>query len=129
MKSYDVKPLMDRYKQAKIDVPKIIANTCQLIFNNEFNRSQWNGESWIPGKNSKNTKHLLVNTGALRQALNNCVKHAGWDKVIFAVDLDYGQYQNYGTEHIPARPFIGKNQKAITAVRNKLNKRMKAIFK
>lgn len=128
-KGYDVGPLMERYRAVKVDLPNIIANTCQLVFINEFNRSEWDGKQWEPRKNSKNTKHLLVDSGTYRIALNNCIKSATWSKVIFAVDLDYAAYQNYGTEHIPARKAIGDGKEVRAKVKNAIRKQMRKIFK
>lgn len=129
MEKFDFNKIRSRFQRVKVDLPRIIANSCQLYFNNEFNRSEWNGKSWNPRKNRKNTKHLLVDTGALRIALNNCVKNVSWSKVTLAIDLPYAEYQNYGTEHIPARKFIGDSPELRRTVKAKITREMKKVFK
>lgn len=85
-----------RLQRMKSDLPKKIANTAQNHFNAEFNRSSWDGVPWPERKDKKNTRHLLVKTGALRAALNSCVRLATWARIELSVDKPYAEAQNYG---------------------------------
>lgn len=49
---------------------------------------------------------ILVRTGALLRSIRYQVKG---DEVVVGSNLDYAAYQQFGTDNIPARPFLGFN--------------------
>ena len=58
---------------------------------------------------SRRTKPILVGTGALRRAVSNSIRSATFNSIRLVVDLPYAIAQQYGTEHIDARPYMGDN--------------------
>lgn len=89
-----------RLQRMKSDLPKKIANTAQLHFNQEFNKSQWDGKPWAPRKDTTNKRHLLVRTGRLRADLNNCIRTANWARITLALSTPYAEAQNYGVDKV-----------------------------
>lgn len=97
------------------EIAKRVAEEARDHFVEQFDNQEWEGKDWQPLKDStlkyKASQGYgstpLVNTGNLRSALVNCIKKASWkDGVVLNVDTDYAQYQNNGTDTIPARKFF-----------------------
>ena len=49
----------------------------------------------------------VVETGNLKEALRNSIKGTTWRDMRIELDNDYAEFQNNGTDKIPARQFIG----------------------
>ena len=108
--TYDKK--LEALRHAKVDMPKDLALSGELYFQKNFDKQQWSGSKWEPRK--KETKasrghNILVNTGRLRQAMQNTILFADWHLIKWGVDknVTYAGYLNYGTSKMPARTFMG----------------------
>ena len=126
---------MKALQAVKSNLPKIVANTCQLYFNSQFQKAEWNGVGWGARKNQANTHHLLVASGNLRLAVNNSLKHADFNRVTFAVDLPYAAVHNYGLRAgrgkgfiMPQRKFMGYSDQLRDVLKAKILKQLKSIF-
>lgn len=111
-------------QQVKIDLPNVLAQSGQRFFQQEFQKSEWNGQPWKPRKTitKKNKgKHLLVASGKLKQSLQNTVVNKDFKSIVWGVkSLDYAKYQNYGTANIPARKFLGGSPKLTALLKKKI---------
>ena len=102
--------MLTRLREAKTNMPKKLAASGQLYFQQNFDKAQWEGKSWQ--KRKKETKRsegkaLLVNTGKLRQAMQKTIREFNWNKIVWGVDVPYAKYLNFGTDDMPAREFMG----------------------
>lgn len=129
-----IKALQD----AKFTLPSKLAQTGQLYFQKNFDRQQWDGVKWEKRKNEftyqnhkkvKNTKHLLVKTGALRQSLQDSVREMSYEKIVWGTDIPYAKYQNFGTDTIPQREFMGESKELNAKLKDKITKAFDRIIK
>jgi phage gpG-like protein len=80
-------------------------------------------ERWKPKKSSGT---ILVKTGNLRGSIVGRVVSP--KLVTVSTDLDYAPYQNFGTQTIPARKFIGKSETLNQRIKNELMKLIRRFF-
>lgn len=114
---------------AKVQLPRVLANTGQRFFQQNFDKAQWDGTPWEGRKDETNDKALLVASGRLRQAMQNTIKNANWSEIKWSVnDVSYAKYQHFGTDTIPARPFIGESKELMLQFEKKIDQQMKKIL-
>lgn len=136
--------VLKNVEQTKRELPIKIANAAQNFFNEEFKNQEWDGKPWqevqrrIPGtgaykypkisKLGRRTSNILVLSGRLRRDVSTSKKIVSWDKIVFKVVTPYAGYQNYGTNKIPQRKFMGNSQKLTKLLREKINENIKRIW-
>jgi hypothetical protein len=124
--------LRQNLAQVKKDLPRLLANDAQNYFLGAFKNEGWDGSKWkevqrriegtpeykYPLKKglSRHDKKILIGTGRLRREVSNIAANARVSESAFnfTVTLSinsnivpYEGYNNFGTEHIPARQFMG----------------------
>lgn len=113
-------------EQLKRTLPTLIANQAVNYFVGTFTRAQFDGKKWkevkrripdtaayrYPKKKglSRRTKPILIGTGNLRRAVSASKRRVTWDRIDFVVAVPYAGFQNYGTDTIPARKYIGDSK-------------------
>lgn len=76
-------------------------------FVDNFDSKSFDGKAWPDGKDY----HGLEDTGELREALEDSIQSVSKNGFEIEVVSDYGSYQNDGTEELPARTFVGQEDK------------------
>jgi len=121
-----------RLEEAKVDLPNKLAQIGQTYFQLNFDKAQWNGQSWdkrVRENKRSDGKALLVSTGRLRQAMQNTVKSADWNSITWSVkDVPYAQYLNDGTDKMTARKFMGGSPELHEKLRRKIESEFKKIL-
>lgn len=110
-------------KAMRYDLPKDIAAAGQLYFQRNFDKQQWDGVKWEPriyAQKKDVQKPLLVDTGKLRQSLQNSVREADDKKITWGTDVPYAKYLNYGTDKMVAREFIGGSKEFHDKMKQKI---------
>ena len=70
-----------------------------------FRHPQYRPSPWAPRKNNADPERpLLYKSGSLRQSIG--WKLVGGDTVVVGTDREYAGYHQFGTKHMPARPFF-----------------------
>lgn len=84
------------------DIGQAVASRATLAFRSEPIRPS----PWAPRKPSKRDDGhpLLIKSGSLRQSIG--YKVVGKDTVVVGTDRKYAGYHQFGTKHMPARPFM-----------------------
>ncbi|MBS1506044.1 MAG: hypothetical protein JSS79_05300 [Bacteroidetes bacterium] len=80
-------------------------------------------QRWKPLKNS--SRSPLTLTGHLKGSIRSQIIGNG---VHVFSDAEYAGYQNYGTQHIPARKFIGFSKTLNSQIRDRILLQAKKIF-
>lgn len=133
---FNITAKINKLNQAKVDLPKLIANIGQTFFQLNFDKQQWNGVAWAQRKagnwyTNKMVGHALLvgRTGDLRRAMQNTIKSFNWSKIVWAVkDVSYAQYINEGTPNMPARKIMGYNDEMMKLVTRKIESEFKKIM-
>lgn len=109
----------------KKELPLIVANATVNHFAEEFDKQEFNGTAWkevqrrTPGTKafkygtpSSRNSAILVRTGTLRRALVNSKRRVSFDLIELRVTTgkknEYAGFQNFGTDKIPKRQFVGQ---------------------
>lgn len=68
------------------------------------------GDQWAPwskryaaDRAKRGKTHILVDTGRLRASIRGRVRH---DSIVLQTPVEYADYHQFGTRHMPARPFL-----------------------
>ncbi len=112
---------IEALKKAKVDLPNDLAQSGQVYFQRNFNKQQWDGKAWKPRIKNKSRKPLLVNTGRLRQSLQNSIRSKSYNKIVWGNDVSYAKYLNFGTSKMVARQFMGINKEFVQLMKRKIN--------
>lgn len=91
--------MLANLKEAKVNMPKKLAATGQLYFQQNFNKAQWDGVPWEGRKKEtkkSSGKALLVSSGRLRQAMQKTVRECNWNRIVWGIDVPYAKYLNNG---------------------------------
>lgn len=104
---------------------KIITATRDQFVKN-IDTASFDGKPWqtvkkdtAEGKSYKYYgKPPLQNTGQLKNAVYNSIVGRTWNNMKIVVDNPYAEYQNSGTETIPARPFVGESNELNSTIEN-----------
>lgn len=121
-------------KKAKVDMPKIIAETGQRYFMLNFKKQQSpNGIKWNPRlKETKRTigKPILVNTGRLKGSMENIIISYDYKRIIWGTkNISYAGYLNYGTSKMVARPFIADGKEIRGKIKGIIKREFDKIMK
>lgn len=134
--------VLQRVEQTKREVPIRIANLTQNYFVRSFRLQAWDGKQWqevqrriegtpefkYPKKKglSRRTKPIGVMSGRMRRETANSIRVAQWPTVRLVQPTPYAEYFNNGTEHSPARPFMGQTKelqnKQVDVIEKSFNK-------
>lgn len=106
--------LFAAFEGSKLIIAKKMAETAKDYFVLSFDSTSWDSNSWAPLKQATldyklskyNSTTPLVNTGDLRDALENCIEEVNENHVLLVVKTDYSSFQNDGTKTIPKRTFF-----------------------
>ena len=112
---------IEALKKEKVDLPNDLAQSGQVYFQRNFNKQQWDGQAWKPRIKNKSRKPLLVQTGRLRQSLQNSIRSKSYNKIVWGNDVSYAKYLNFGTNKMVARQFMGINKEFISLMKRKIN--------
>lgn len=85
-----------------------------------FKTRRFNNKNW------KKLKQKSKSTGKLAMSLR---KYRSVNSVYIFTPLNYAKYQNDGTKHIPARPFIKVTPLVIKFAKELLNKKLKECLR
>jgi phage gpG-like protein len=130
----------------KAKVPQEIANMGQNYFARSFSKGSFGPEKWkevkrrTPGTyeykyplkkglKRRNRAILVGETGQLRRASARSTRLSNMRLIKWANYLPYAAAQNYGTDTIPARRFMGINNELNKKINLRLFLRMKQTFK
>ncbi len=126
---FNFKEKIDALERAKVELPRVLANSGQLFFQRNFDRAQWDGVEWEKRKDPTNTHALLVASGRLRQAMQKTIKSFDWNSIKWSVnDVPYAKYLNGGTDNMPAREFIGGGRELDEIVMKKIDDQARKIL-
>jgi phage gpG-like protein len=131
---FNIQAKIVKLNAAKIELPKSLAEVGQTYFQQNFQKSQWNGNAWAQRKagyyaNKMRGKHLLVKTGNLRRALQNTIISYDWKKITWGIKgVDYAKYLNNGTSFMPQRQFIGINEELKAKIKKKIESEFNKIM-
>ena len=120
--------MTQRLQEAKYSLPSALAQAGQMFFQRNFDKQKWDGTKWAKRKKETKAskgKPLLVNTGKLRQAMQNTVRDFNWHQITWAVDsatVDYAKYLNFGTDKMVARQFMGTSKELNGVFKDKIKK-------
>ena len=89
-------------RRALQDVGQAVASRATMAFRTAAMRPS----PWAPRKPSKRDDGhpLMIRSGALRQSIG--WKFKGADAVVVGTDKKYAVHHQFGTKHMPARPFM-----------------------
>lgn len=109
----DLTPLM-------LAIGGILENSTRARF---ASKTAPDGTSWQPLKPStikqkKGRGGILVDRGDLMKSITH---HATSHSVAVGTDRHYGEYQQMGTKHMPARPFLGISASDGDSIQDVLN--------
>ena len=122
---------MARLSELKNTLPNIIAHTGERFFQQEFQKSEWNGNPWQERKKETKAnkgKKLLVASGILQGSLQNSIRAASMEYVEWGSDVPYAGYQNYGTDTIPERKFMGDSPEFREIIATKVQQAYSNVF-
>ena len=91
--------------------------------NRAFDYSNYRPSPWAPRKSGGNWPLLVKHPyGGLRATINR--KLVGDDTVVVGSDKDYASFHQFGTKHMPARPFmpVDREGKLLPRVQRKIIK-------
>lgn len=134
---FNIQGKIDKLNAAKVELPRLLANTGQTFFQLNFDKQQWDGRHWAPRKEGtwyarKMAGHAILvgRSGDLRRAMQDTIKSADWDKIVWAVkDVPYAKYVNEGTDKMPKREFMGFNEDLLKKVKQKITNEFDKIMK
>jgi phage gpG-like protein len=139
------------FESLKRDLPVTLGNTGERFFRESFDKQEFVDEvpkKWdnvqrrIPGtpeykypktkQLSRRTSAILVRTGKLRQAVNNSLKRATFQEIVFEVPLKYAPVHNYGLvmkngSPMPERKFMGHSAVLIRKLGDKIAEALKKL--
>lgn len=124
---FELDKLLNSVSRVKREVPIVLANQAQNYFVSSFRKQGWSDTgAWqevqrrISGTPeykypafkglSRRTKPILVMSGRLRRAVSSSIREATFDRIRLIVPLPYAAAQNYGTNKIVARKFMGDSR-------------------
>jgi phage gpG-like protein len=136
MNKFNFDEIGERFERLKIELPKVIANDTKNYFVESFNSEKWDGKSWEPRKDKKDSgRHLLVKTARLRNDLINSNKSATWESIKFSIDNPYAAVHNDGLRSgrgagftMPKRQFIGQTKELTKRQLDKIKSYMKRVW-
>lgn len=125
-------------------IPTELANIAQNDFVQNFQRQSFDGDKWkevnrrikgtkeykYPKKKrlSRRTKPILIESGNMRRKTSSMIRQVMKKKVRMVLDLPYAAAQNYGTDNIAARPFVGQTRELTAKQKAHINKRIEGIW-
>lgn len=115
MSKFGFDKVLQNIEMVKRQLPKMVANDTKNYFLNSFRVEAWDGKAWeLPKRRKKKNpkgrdlSKTLVQSGKLRRAVSNSLKAATWEVIRFDVtDVNYAEYNNFGTSVNPQRQFMG----------------------
>lgn len=133
---FNIQAKIAKLNAAKTELPRLLANVGQTYFQLNFNKQQWDGESWAQRKegtwyaNRMSGKAILVGrTGDLKRAMQNTIISFDWSKITWGVkDVSYAGYINEGTDNMPKRQFMGLDEGLMKKVKEKIDSEFKKIM-
>ena len=135
MSKFGFDRVLRNIEQVKRDLPPILANDGQRFFYDSWQKQGWDDgtvKGWKPRKKeTKRTagKQILVASGDLKRAVNNCIKSVTPNGVRFAVDnVDYAGYVNDGTGKMVAREFMGPSKTLDKIIKNRITQVIDKIW-
>lgn len=101
---FDFDNVIYKFGQVEKELYMVLAQKTKQYFLDSWRRQAWAGVSWKPpvrqsrkGGSKRNTAQTLVQTGALRRAVNNSLTTADGGIIRFIVkDVPYAAIHNYG---------------------------------
>ncbi|WP_419843609.1 phage virion morphogenesis protein [Actinobacillus pleuropneumoniae] len=107
-------------------VAGVLQQEAESAFDNETSPS---GEQWETlNSNYKQRRYTAGYTGNILQVTGNLVKSLSIDYAdniaIVGVSEAYGQYHQFGTKNMPARPFLGLSDDGIEEIKAILNREL-----
>lgn len=139
MPEFDFFAAIRSFEGTRLDlIANEIVETVRDEFVENFDSASFDGTNWPEvkrnqgGKLGKYSKYAgnppLVETGELRQALVDSVKGHTWGDMSLEVNNDYSSYHQFGTDKIPARPFMGWTPKLEDKIKSIVEKAVKDSF-
>ena len=115
--------------RAQRNALKVIGNVVKNHTTEAFRNPNYRPSPWAPRKDTKATHPLLIKSGDLRQNFRSVV--TGPDTVVVGTKVKYAGYHQFGTKHMPARPFfpIDKYGQIMPAVQRDIKDNVEAIYK
>ena len=136
--------ILDSFAKAKNEIPILIANKTQNYFAQSWQTQSWDGQKWPEVKRrqegtneykypknkglGRRTRAILVQSGALRRAVQNSIRQATFNKVHLVIPLDYAGIHNFGGEGLafgkhrfmmPKRQYMGQTD-ALTVIQKEV---------
>ena len=127
--------VINAFKKSKSDLPGILGVQAVNFFNSSFKKQAWEDTTirhWkkrLYDRSARDkTRKILVDTGRLRRAVSTSLKSVSYDKIVFRVDVPYGEYHNEGTSKLPQRKFMGDSPKLRKMQISKIKQVFKSIW-
>ena len=108
---------------------KVIGNVVKNHTTEAFRHPTYRPSPWSPRKDTKSTHPLLIKSGDLRRNFRSVV--TGPDTVVVGTKVKYAGYHQFGTKHMPARPFfpIDERGQLTPTVQRDIKDNVEAIYK
>ena len=115
--------------RAQRNALKVIGNVVKNHTTEAFRHPTYRPSPWAPRKDTKSTHPLLIKSGDLRRNFRSVV--TGPDTVVVGTKVKYAGYHQFGTKHMPARPFfpIDERGQLTPAMKSKIDRNVARIFK
>lgn len=122
MANLDIKAMAERFQGDKKSLMDELAECARKDFVDNFDSQSFEGRPWPGGKDY----HELVDTGELRSAVEGPDVESDEHGFRLTVESPYAGYQNYGTDTIPKRQFLGQSmelkEKMAEIIKDKVKK-------
>ena len=117
--------------RAQQNALKVIGNVVKNHTTDAFTHPEYRPSPWAPRKPSKRDDghKLLIKSGDLQQNFRSVV--TGPDTVVVGTKVEYAGYHQFGTKHMPARPFfpIDEHGQLTPTVQRDIKDNVEAIYK
>jgi len=132
---FNIQGKIAKLNAAKIELPKLLAQTGQTYFQLNFNKQQWDGQAWAPRKDNYYGRMmagkaiLLGKTGDLKRAMQDTIVSFDGSKIVWGVkDVAYAGFINEGTDNMPKRQIMGLDEGLMKKVREKIESEFKKVM-
>ena len=153
MNKFNFNIVIAQLEKAKSILPRVLSIETKKFFLNSWADQGWDGKKWeevkrrIPGTKeykypkkkgvaSRHGRAILVGkgTGNLRKAVQNSLKEATFNRILFRVELQYAAVHNEGLpmrngKRMPQRRFMGDSPSLRRIQMNIIHKEIDKIWK
>jgi len=155
MSAFGFDKMEQKMQKLKAELPLQVGNIATRFFVDAFSKQGWTDKSFIPWQEvqrripgtpsykypkksdlSRHGRNILIGKSGgkggasthLRQSVNNSLKSAKWEEILFSVPEVYAKRHNEGLDGMPQRQFIGNSATLTENIKQKIGTEMKKVF-